>query len=82
MDGGSRVNMMTEQTATDLAYTLFESTPSILSMTNQMEVVPLGKLCQVLTRLGELEYALNYVVIKLPIPSICPMLLGRPWLYI
>jgi hypothetical protein len=81
LDRGSGVNVMTKQTATDLAYTSFESTPKILRMANQEEVVPLGKISWVLTRLGELEYALNYVVIKLPIPSVFPILLGRPWLY-
>jgi hypothetical protein len=78
VDGGSGVNVMTEQTATDLGYTSFKSTPKIIRMANQEEVIPLGKLSWVLTRLGELEYALNYVVIKLPIPLIFPILLGRP----
>jgi hypothetical protein len=50
-------------------------------MANQVEVIPLGKLSRVLTRMGELEYLLNYVVIKLPVLSIFPVLLGRPWLY-
>jgi hypothetical protein len=72
---------MTEQRATDLGYTSFKSTPKILWMANQEEVIPLGKLSWVLTRLGELEYALSYVLIKLPIPLIFPILLGRPWLY-
>jgi hypothetical protein len=31
--------------------------------------------------MGELEYTLNYVVIKLLIPFGFPILLGRPWLY-
>jgi hypothetical protein len=66
MDGGSGVNVMTEQMAIDLGYTSFESTPKILRMANQEEVVPLGKISRVLTRLDEPEYALNYVVIKLP----------------
>jgi hypothetical protein len=78
---GSGVNGMTEQTAADLGYTTFEPTPKILRMANQVEVIPVGKLSQVLTRMGELEYILNYVVIRLPIPSVFPVLLGRPWLY-
>jgi hypothetical protein len=81
VDGGAGVNMMTEQTATDLGYTSFEPTPKILRMANQVEVIPLGKLSGILTRMGELEYLLNYVVIKLPTPSVFPVLLGRPWLY-
>jgi hypothetical protein len=44
VDGGSRVNVMTEKTATDLGYTSFESIPKILRMANQEEVVPLGKI--------------------------------------
>jgi hypothetical protein len=72
---------LTEQTATNLGDTSFKSTPKVLWMANQEEVILLGKLSRVLTRLGELEYALNCVVIKLPIPSVFPILLGRPWLY-
>jgi hypothetical protein len=81
VDGGSGVNVMTEQTAIDLGYTSFDFTPKIFKMANQEEVVPLGKISRVLTRLDELEYALNYVVIKLLLPSVFPILLGRPWLY-
>lgn len=39
------------------------------------------KLSQVVTRMGELEYKLNFVVITLPIESTFQVLLGRPWLY-
>jgi Retrotransposon gag protein/Zinc knuckle len=81
VDGGSGVNVIMEQTAVDLGFTTFESTPKILRMANQEEVVPIGKLSQVLTRMGDLEYNLNYVVIRLPIPSTFQVLLGRPWLY-
>ncbi|CAM6102374.1 unnamed protein product [Calypogeia fissa] len=81
VDGGSGVNVMMEQTAADLGYTTFEPTPKILRMANQEEVVPVGKLSQVLTRIGELEYKLNFVVIRLPIPTTFQVLLGRPWLY-
>jgi hypothetical protein len=55
VDGGSGVNVMTEQTATDLGYTCFESTPKILIMANQEKVVPFGKISRVLTRLDELN---------------------------
>ncbi|CAM6125094.1 unnamed protein product [Calypogeia fissa] len=81
VDGGSGVNVMMEQTAADLGYTTFEPTPKILRMANQEEVVPVGKLSQVVTRMGELEYKLNFVVIRLPIPATFQVLLGRPWLY-
>ena len=81
VDGGSGVNVMLEQTASDLGYTKFEPTPKILRMANQEEVIPVGKLSQVLTRMGDLEYRLNYVVIRLPIESSFQVLLGRPWLY-
>ncbi|CAM6104216.1 unnamed protein product [Calypogeia fissa] len=81
VDGGSGVNVMMEQTAADLGYTEFEPTPKILRMANQEEVIPVGKLSQNVTRMGELEYQLNFVVIRLPIPSTFQVLLGRPWLY-
>ena len=81
VDGGAGVNVMSEQTAADLGYTNFEKTPKILRMANQVEVIPLGKLSRVPTRMGELEYLLNYIIIRLPTPSVYPVLLGRPWLY-
>jgi hypothetical protein len=55
VDSGAGVNIMTEQTATELGYTTFEPTPKILTMANQMEVIPLGKLSRVLIRMGDLE---------------------------
>ena len=75
------VNVMLEQTANDLGFTELEPTPKILRMANQQEVIPVGKLSQVLTRMGDLEYRMNYVVIRLPIQSSFQVLLGRPWLY-
>ena len=81
VDGGSGVNVMLEQTASDLGYNRFEPTPKILRMANQEEVIPVGKLSKVLTRMGGLEYLLNYVIIRLPIQSLFQVLLGRPWLY-
>jgi hypothetical protein len=79
--GGAGVNITSEQTATDLGYTNFERTPKILRMANQVEVIPLGALSKVPTRMGELEYLLNYIIIRLPTPSVFPALLGQPWLY-
>ena len=81
VDGGSGVNVMMEQTASDLGYTKFEPTPKILRMANQEEIIPVGKLSQIVTKMGELEYKLNFVVIRLPIPSTFQVLLGRLWLY-
>jgi hypothetical protein len=81
VDGGSGVNVIMEQTAVDLGFTTFESTPKILRMANQQEVVPIGKFSQILTRMEDLEYNLNYVLIRLRIPSTFQVLLGSPWLY-
>jgi hypothetical protein len=65
----------------DLGYTNFKRTPEILRMANQIEVIPLGALSKVLTTMRELEYLLNYIIIRLPTPSVFPVLLGQPWLY-
>lgn len=75
VDGGAGVNVIMEQTASDLRYTEFEPTPKILRMANQDQVIPLGKLSQVLMCIGDLKYKLNFVVIRLSIPTTFPVLL-------
>jgi hypothetical protein len=60
VDGGSGVKVMTEQTATHLGYTSFESSPKMFWMANQEEVISPGKLSRILTRLSELEEGIPY----------------------
>jgi hypothetical protein len=81
VDGGSGVNLMLEETAFDLGYTTFEATDQVLWMADQSRVNPVGKLSQVPTRIGEVTYLLNFVIIRVQTRRPFPMLLGRPWLY-
>ena len=81
VDGGSGVNLMLEDTAFDLGYTSFEETNQILRMADQSRVIPAGRLSQVPTRIGEVTYLQNFVIIRVSTGKPFPMLLGRPWLY-
>ena len=81
VDGGSGVNLMLESTAFDLGYTTFEETDQILRMADQSRVVPAGRLSQIPTRIGQVTYLQNFVVIRVGTGRPFPMLLGRPWLY-
>ena len=81
IDGGSGVNLMLEDTAFDLGYTSFEETNQILRMADQSKVIPAGQLSQVPTRIGEVTYLQNFVIIRVSTRKPFPMLLGRPWLY-
>ena len=81
VDDGSGVNLMLEDTAFDLGYTSFEETNQILRMADQSRVIPAGQLSQVPTRIGEVTYLQNFVIIQVSTGKPFPMLLGRPWLY-
>jgi hypothetical protein len=82
VDGGSGVNLTQEDTAFDLGYTSFETTNQVLRMADQSRVLPVGRLSQVPTVIGEVTYLLNYVVIRVSSGQSFPLLLGRPWLYL
>lgn len=81
VDGGSGVNLMLENTAFDLGFTSFEETEQVLRMADQSRVHPVGKLSLVPTRIGGVDFLLNYVIIRVHKGNPFPMLLGRPWLY-
>ena len=78
IDGGSGVNLMLEDTAFDLGYTSFEATDQVLRMADQLRIIPVGRLSQVPTLIGEVTYLLNYVIIQVSTRRPFPMLLGRP----
>ena len=82
IDGGSGVNLMLEDTAFDLGYTSFEATNQVLRMADQSRVLPIGRLSQVPTVIGEVTYLLNYVVIRVSSGRPFPLLLGRPFPFI
>lgn len=82
VDGGSGVNLMLETTATDLGYTVFESTNQTLRMADQSRVIPVGKLSGIPTKISGTSYELNYLVIRVSGGKPFPLLLGRPWLYL
>ena len=81
VDGGSEVNLMLESTAFDLGYTTFEETDQILRMADQSRVVPAGRLSHIPTRIGQVTYLQNFIIIRVGTGRPFPMLLGRPWLY-
>ena len=81
VDGGSGVNLMLESTAFDLGYTTFKEIDQILQMADQSRVVPAGRLSQISTRIGQVTYFQNFVIIRIGTGRPFPMLLGRPWLY-
>ena len=81
VDGGSGVNLMLEDTAYDLGYTTFEETDQVLQMADQSRVISAGRLSQVPTRIGEVTYLQNFLIIRVSSGRPFPMLLGRPWLY-
>ena len=64
VDGGSGVNLMLEDTAFDLGYTSFKEIDQILRMADQSWVISAGRLSQVPTRIGEVTYLQNYVIIQ------------------
>ena len=72
---------MLEDTAFDLGYTSFEETDQVLRMTDQSRIIPAGRLSQVPTRIGEVTYLQNFVIIRVNSGRPFPMLLDRPWLY-
>ena len=78
VDGGSNVNLMLEDTAFDLGYTLLEETNQILRMADQSRVISARRLSQVPTWIGEVTYLQNFVIIRVSAGKPFPMLLGRP----
>ena len=81
VDGGSGINLMLESTTFDLGYTTFEETDQILRMADQSRVILAGRLSQIPTRIRQVTYLQNFVIIRVGTGRPFPMLLGRPWLY-
>ena len=72
---------MLEDMAFDLGYTSFEATDQVLRMADQSRVIPVGRLLQVPTLIGEVMYLLNYIIIRVSLGRPFSMLFERPWLY-
>lgn len=81
VDGGSSVNLMTQQTASNLGFTTLSMTPKILRMADQSRVVPVGSLEKVTTLIAGVPFELDYIIISPEVPFSFPILLGRPWLH-
>ena len=80
IDGGSGVNLMLEDTTFDQGYTSFKETNQILRIADQSGVNLAGRLFQVPTRIEEVTYLQNFVIIRVESGKPFPMLLRRPWL--
>ena len=63
VDGRLGINLMLEDTTFDLGYISFEVIDQVLRMVDQSRVIPMGRLSQVSTLIGEVTYLLNYVII-------------------
>ena len=81
VDGGSNVNMMLVDIGFNLDYTPFEETNQILRMINQSRIIPATQLFQVPTRIKEVSYLQNFVIIHIQSKKQFSMLLKRLWLY-
>ena len=78
VDDGSRVNLMLEDIAFDFRYTSLEETNQILQMADQSRVILARQLSLVPTRVGEVMYFQNFVIIRVSPGRSFLMLLGRP----
>ncbi|CAM6095705.1 unnamed protein product [Calypogeia fissa] len=81
VDGGSGVNVILEAIVHKLGIHQLEPTCSTMRMANGARVILVGTLLGLGTRIGGVEFPLNYLVMKPNKPSGYPVLLGRPWLY-
>lgn len=81
LDSGSRINIMTEDTATAMGYKTFQPTTRMIRLDDQTRRKPLGTLTDVRTTIGGVVFPLNYVIIKTLTERGYKVLIGRPWFY-
>lgn len=67
VDGGSSVNILTEETTFKIGFSQLDKTLQILGMAYQSRVVQVGRLNQVATVIGGLTFLLDFVIIKPPL---------------
>ena len=81
LDGGSGVNVITEDLAIKLGLK-WEPIPFNIRMADNRTVVPKGLIKHAKVRVGGMDYLVNLVVITMqtPTPESYQVLLGRPWL--
>jgi transposase InsO family protein len=81
VDGGAGVNVMTGEVANQLGYNNFQSTHKVVRLADGSRVLPLGVLTNISVIIGEHNFLLNFLVLKIERKTSYPVLLGRPWLY-
>ena len=81
LDGGSGVNIITEDLANKLGLK-WEPIPFNIRMADNRTVVPKGLIKHAKVKVGGMDYLVNLVVITMqtPTPDSYQVLLGRPWL--
>jgi hypothetical protein len=81
LDGGSRVNILSEQMLAPLGITKWESAPFVVRMADQRRVQPLGLLCGLKMEVCGMNFEIAAVILRMEdISGSYPLLLGRPWL--
>ncbi|OAE24442.1 hypothetical protein AXG93_4443s1010 [Marchantia polymorpha subsp. ruderalis] len=81
VDSGSGVNIMTEDTARALGFSVFEPTKRVLRLADQTRRMPAGMLRNVKTTIGGADFRLTYIILQPMMKQGYDVLLGRPWLY-
>nr|PNR53862.1 hypothetical protein PHYPA_007537 [Physcomitrium patens] len=81
VDSRSGVNIMTEETAHDLGYHDFKTTPRMLRLADQTRRKPAGILQNIETLIGGVPFKLTYIIIRPIVKKGYKILIGRPWLY-
>ena len=81
LDGGSGVNILSEQMLAPLGITKWESAPFAVQMADQRRVQPLGLLRGLKMEVCGIKFEIAAVILRMEdISGAYPLLLGRPWL--
>ena len=80
IDGGSGVNVISEDTCSKLGITEWEPCPFWLRMADTRSIRPIGLIRNLEFTLGGHAFTVSAVILRLEAPGSYPFLLGRPWL--